>query len=615
MKRLFTNKYTLIFCAFTVNLLLYGYEYGNNSYHDYLLAYIQKIIDPALYPKDLYLSTLRTFPSLYIYFMAFWAEFFSLESVHFIAYLLIKFLLFWITYNIAEDCFKSKTTAGLSVFLLSSAPTANFLGLFGGEPLIRPLLYQSTFIVPFLLLALHLFLKGQYLSSLCLLAVSYFFNGLMANYVVVMLFFASLMIWKNQSQHHKKLMSSAWLIFAALWLLWFTLTPKDSLSTAFEQTDFVKFLKNYYSAHYFPSTWNTQKWLTALTYLGWFVLSIYQSSLSAHYKKIVNGFLLALLTMWAAASIFGEIFPLRPLIALMFFRSDIFLIFFGLIAGADVIRQLLSASSEKKVLLGGLMLFALMSLQLYGTKTLLGLLVLFSLARLGDSLSWLKIVFRSLAVFCLLLVFFELHQPAQLKTQMILFVFLGFLILAKDSGNIKSIPPRAYLYSSIFIFLLLATYADVIFYRIDHRSLTYKPPLRGDWEDVQKWVQRHTGKDALFVVPPYVNGFRTFSQRSVFVEKIDGGAMHWNIGYEQKWAERLNELGYTDAPYLNFNSSAPLDPLVMQTRLIYAVNGEENFLRLKDKYGVEFVIEESFRQLSFPLIYQNQAFLVYRIPP
>ena len=88
------NKYILALVSLGVNLLIYGYSYGNNSYHDYLLCYIHKLIDPSLYPNDLYLSTLSSFPSVYIYIMAFLAKWAPLATVHFAVYIFIKYLFF-----------------------------------------------------------------------------------------------------------------------------------------------------------------------------------------------------------------------------------------------------------------------------------------------------------------------------------------------------------------------------------------------------------------------------------------------------------------------------------------------------------------------------------------
>ncbi len=167
----------------------------------------------------------------------------------------------------------------------------------------------------------------------------------------------------------------------------------------------------------------------------------------------------------------------------------------------------------------------------------------------------------------------------------------------------------------IFIIILaLATYGDIIHYRLTSKEFANKTPFRINWLDIQLWAKNHTSADSLFITPPYINGFRTFSERSVFVEKIDAGAMHWCPGFEIQWAKRLNELGYEQYPLLQFKGFELEDPLTIQTRLTYAAISENKFMELAKIFNIDYVIEENFRTLSFPLLYQNPLFTIYKIP-
>jgi len=42
----------------------------------------------------------------------------------------------------------------------------------------------------------------------------------------------------------------------------------------------------------------------------------------------------------------------------------------------------------------------------------------------------------------------------------------------------------------------------------------YQTPFEISWREAQEWTSNYTPIDSLFIVPPYINGFRTFSYRS-----------------------------------------------------------------------------------------------------
>jgi hypothetical protein len=162
------------------------------------------------------------------------------------------------------------------------------------------------------------------------------------------------------------------------------------------------------------------------------------------------------------------------------------------------------------------------------------------------------------------------------------------------------------------------SFAHIYEYRIAARSFSNLLEEKDkDWKSLQLWAKDNTPKDAVFVAPLEMNGFRVFSNRSVFTDWVDGAAMHWKPGFEAEWVERLKRLGITgmlikeSAPWLcgmgNFADRKPIH------RMIYSKMTEADFRRLAADYGVRYVIEDASKNLSFERAYSNGTFCVYKI--
>jgi len=57
--------------------------------------------------------------------------------------------------------------------------------------------------------------------------------------------------------------------------------------------------------------------------------------------------------------------------------------------------------------------------------------------------------------------------------------------------------------------------------------------------EVARWAGAHTPPDTRFITPPWLEGWRCLSRRGTLVQYRDGSAMHWDLGFEAGWWERL----------------------------------------------------------------------------
>ncbi len=622
IQTVFLNPYFVSLFFLGINLLVYGYEYGNNSYHDYLLPYINKIIDPSLYPGDPYLNTLHAFPSPFIYAIGYLGKIFSLEGLHFTLYLIAKYLLFIAAFKLAEFLFKNKLTALLAVLLFALAPLVNVFGLLGEEAVMKFLLYQTTFSAPFFIFVIYLFLQKKYPASLLLLAALFLINALTSFHLLVILLFGSTVILKNsEGQNEKKPLIVAWLIFFALWIpyLFWSISKTAGLTS---NPQFMLYLKNYYSGHYFPFSWDAAKYLKALCFIALFTVFFFHAPLDKN-KKTVRAFAVGVFTLWLAAFIFSEVIPLRIPTILMPFRSDIFLIIFGLLYAADYIRKLIFSPKASHPIMALLLTLTLTDIQLLTPLVLAALSWLFLVFFANENKNINNVRFKKfisafyllslVIVFCLCISWI-IYSPLKIKSYVLILLTIGFLIASHTMPVLTLSSQNQNRYVAGIIIVCVLINCDLIAYRMKAGELSFVSPIRSDWRKTQLWARENTPADSFFVVPPYINGFRSFSKRAVFVEKIDAGAMHWYPGYELPWAQRLKELGYSEIPLLQYQTYNLHDPVTVKTRAIYAQNRAENFMALKKKYGINYVITENNHPLPFPLLYQNESFSLYSLP-
>jgi hypothetical protein len=109
------------------------------------------------------------------------------------------------------------------------------------------------------------------------------------------------------------------------------------------------------------------------------------------------------------------------------------------------------------------------------------------------------------------------------------------------------------------------------------------------WADVGYWCEANTPKDAVFIVPPQSNCFRTLSKRAIVASWKDGAKVMFSEKFAYQWAARLRDLAETE----NLT--------------------EEQCMKLAAKYGASHVVVLSEHKLHFPKLYQNDQYSVYEI--
>jgi hypothetical protein len=122
---------------------------------------------------------------------------------------------------------------------------------------------------------------------------------------------------------------------------------------------------------------------------------------------------------------------------------------------------------------------------------------------------------------------------------------------------------------------------------------------RNPWEQAFVWIRQNTPVDAVFALDPYYmeiagedeTGFRCLAERSRLADGVkDNGVVSMFPPLAEEWWAQVQD----QTPWKNFRS--------------------EDFSRLKNKYGVSWVVVQQPEVVGLDCVYQNKAVRVCRLP-
>ncbi|MFA7235488.1 MAG: DUF6798 domain-containing protein [Phycisphaeraceae bacterium] len=130
----------------------------------------------------------------------------------------------------------------------------------------------------------------------------------------------------------------------------------------------------------------------------------------------------------------------------------------------------------------------------------------------------------------------------------------------------------------------------------------------GQWVAAQRWARGNTERDALFVTPMEMGGFRVYSQRAVVGEWRDGTQLYFDGGFAEQWWERMRSL----SPGLLYNADG--------TKLLQRGKGlgemdDEQVMALAKRWRADYVVlpvVAGGRMRWMERVYGNERWEIYR---
>ncbi|MBI2885620.1 MAG: hypothetical protein HYY02_00275 [Chloroflexi bacterium] len=140
------------------------------------------------------------------------------------------------------------------------------------------------------------------------------------------------------------------------------------------------------------------------------------------------------------------------------------------------------------------------------------------------------------------------------------------------------------------------------------------PPVNS-WTEVARWAREQTPQDAVFLIPPYLDTatlgaeFRVAAQRSNVVARHEGDLSGLSYRFALAWYQRLRDLAGGQEL-----AGAPLADLSARLEQGFLGLSQGELEGLARRYGADYLLLERRKPLTLPVAYENEQFLVYRLP-
>lgn len=552
----------LLFAGLTLFTVFFaGYHFGtfDQTIH---IPFLQKFADPTLYPNDGFLE-LRT--QHYSFFWFFFLPFYRmgvLEITMFIVHVGATYLTFWAFWSLSQTLFHDPLTALVSVVVFT-VPHLTFSAF----PILEFSLLNRTFVLPLVLWCLILYLRGHPFWACFCMGLLYNLHVVSVNFVIAMVMLDSVLKIVLQDRRNYRArhnytpvlaLAMQLLLFvlgAAPVLIWKAGGPPAIFSADPEWYSDISF---YFHHLFFLITTCPQVMLISLnglTMLALFAIARRRAPYSEHDRTMTH-FIYAVLIFLLTQIALTTLYPATFLLQLQITRAGLFGTIFGYLY---FVRYLTSRYREN------------------GRPTF--------------------------------------HYYWLLSATLTLVLPIATL-LCWGAAQLLPNPTRR---QKLALSILLVVIVLGIAFFVAQQGLwgpgihLYGP--QNAWREAQMWARANTPKDALFITPPHIWGlynteWRVFSQRSTLATHSDLLEIALVPGYAAEWRTRFDKL----AP----GARSQLKPYFFDNQEIiaaafYSLTGDD-IQRIATEYGVSYLVVEKPHSYNFPVVYENQEFIIYQAP-
>jgi len=545
-----TVRRHLLFWVLTGWVVVFvGYYYGtfDQIFH---LPFLKKYADPALYARDPFFALNAQHYSFFWYlFVPFYRQG-ILEVATFVIHLAVTYATFWAVWTLSETLFHDPLVPLIACVGLAFPHVG-----FAGFPLLEFSLLNRTFVLPFLLWAMVLYLRRRYVPAFSLLGLMYNVHVISVHFVLAMFLFDSVLQFRRIGLRALVGGMAAFVVCALPVLLWkagggptdFSLRPEWFATLA---------QGAYYQMYNFWAPY-PQIVLTTLSGLGTLVLFAIGRwrAPATEQGQSATRFMGAVLMILALEFVTARWLPVTLIIQLQLMRVGVFAVLFGYLYFASyLVRRFRSGA------LGRFDVGVLTAAMCFSPFPFM-LVIIWGAQRLIASLRWSKIIL-----------------PTALAA-----LLAGSVAIAQYLGLWGP---------GVHVF-----------------------PQRTDWYDVQLWARNNTPKDALFITPPHIYGFyetswRVFSERSTVVLFSDLIDIVYSPEYLETWRSRFEDLAPGALSQFRgdfFGNQA------ITARSFYNLSSAD-LQRIAHKYGAEYLVMEKPNMRALPVVYENGRFILYAVP-
>jgi hypothetical protein len=544
-----TSRYLLFVAATVCSVLFAGYYFGtfDQAIH---IPFLKKFADPSLYPNDPFFD-LRLRHYSFFWFPFIWAyRAGALEVAMFAVHLLVTYATFWALWELSWTMFRTPLASLLAVATFV-VPHAGFAGF----TLIEFSLLNRTFVLPFLLVAINLYLRQRPLLAFFTLGVLYNLHVVSVNFVLAMLLFDSL--WQIRRTGWRTLVGGvALFVIAALPVLLWWLSAGGGVRGP--QWEWFSLLWRSYFYHLFfligPFPMVVLVTLGGCAAVVLFIVARRAAPPPPAIDRSVANFMIAALLIVAVQAAISYVYPITILIQSQIMRAGVFAMLFAYLYVAHALAEGLRSGRLARGA-GSLLIAATVLL-----PSPLFLLIVGAITR------WVR--------------------PARLARVLGWGVtaasFVGIILVASALGIWR---PRIHIF-----------------------------PEQSAWADTQLWARDNTPRDTVFITPPqrwwfYDLEWRVLSERSTVATLSELLEAAFAPEYIPRWRERFEAVAPGAQARMRGDVFENND---LAAAAFYSLSTGE-LQQIGRRYGATYLVMEKPHTRDLPVAYENVGFIVYRL--
>lgn len=552
----------LVLCTILIVVAIQGFEHARvNNFRDQSVQFpvIYKYADDSLFEGDVLLDASDSYVTFFYPALGYLSRYVSLEAAMFVLYALTTLITISAVYKIGETLFPNGYVGFIAVVLWLA-----YLPNLGGDYIHSPFVTHSTLAISLVLWSLVLILRKQYAAAALLLGFAANINAMTALFGTFMWSFALLLTPREWS----------WKLIRIPLLEGLTALPVLvwRLSQPFGQDGgsvdvFVEIMRTRLWYAIFPLSLHPVLWVGSALMLGLFVYAWRFGKPQQH--DFVWKMMLGIALLGLVGGFFSEIIPVEFIMQLQLIRSAWLINFFIIFYIANMIDVLLRQNE------------AIRYWQAFG----LGLI--FSVPHL---------IFRFMPVkhptpyelyADLKPVWYEPYTP--LFEIIVLLTFAGLIYTFWQVSRQSS---EAYIGQRYTVWIGLTLFIFSIGFYLPSGVPQEQLDKNKDWDVALTWIEANTPKDALFFIPPDMDGFRTVAKRPALTDWKDGTVGVFNSVWVAEWYEFMVEVGFDKASFS------------------FASLSQSQACTISRKYNIDYVLLDKAWSLTGTPSYENNHFVV-----
>ena len=594
----------MIVCLTGLSIWSQGYHYGLAAPDHFLWLPIMNFFnDPASFPQDVFVASANDAYLPFWRIMAYGAKIIPPEFLFFLVHVSIRFIILLFLWLIAKRLCKSNLAALISLSLLihSKVYLASFQ-LHSGT------LTHTTAAWLMLIISLYFFFKDNFLFAYVFLGMGFNFNPPLGAQLFIL--FGIYLLTKKEIWFSKQLYLGLFFCF----LLFFPVAKHVLMSNApVDKNLAIELIRLRLSHHIFPFSWSLKSWVSFFNVVLLLVLSL-KVEADPDVRKKVFSFLGGMVVISGIGALLTEFYPSLLILQFLPLRSHRFIVFLSFLLAGGYFKQYLDHESTIPLWLKGIVIISWLLFLIYSGPVWLISLCLFVLLSiqvfyLYPGFSWSRGLVLALGMITLTLVTADKLFFAKIAIEKRIFTLSNWALIIIIILGLSTYYYLREKHSERPLLAILAILVTLCFSSVFHLSYQSRKDPRPDiaFESLQTWARLNTPKDSLFITPPYLYGFRVFSDRSSFFDWKDLCSVAYSPQLAIYWKKILGEYG-VKGKLDNANH--------VMARLKMAFNGfdEKRFMELGRKYNIRYVITYKPQRLALKMVYRNPLFNVYQLP-